>query len=215
MSNESSPASLQEAAEIFLGVRHRLFGIAYRILNSRADAEDIVQEAWLRWQMCDRDAVVDPQAFLATTTARLCINTLQTAHARYEIHSSPWLSEHPDASADPVLAAEQCEELELGTTVLLERLSPTERAAFVLRKAFDYPYGRIASIVGVTQQNARQLVSRARRHLVVESEGHKTVGSAERLRLFDAFVAAARGDLIPLETVFAEDAAGARVPIAA
>lgn len=76
MCNEGCPASLEEATEVFLGVRNRLFGIAYRMLNSRTDAEDIVQEAWLRWQMCDRIAVVDPPAFLATTTARLCINAM-------------------------------------------------------------------------------------------------------------------------------------------
>jgi RNA polymerase sigma-70 factor (ECF subfamily) len=215
MCDEGSSASLEAATEVFLGVRNRLFGIAYRILNSRTDAEDIVQEAWLRWQMCDRNAVVDPRAFLATTTARLCINTMQTAHARHETHVGSWLPEPTDASADPLLAAERCEELEFATIMLIEKLSPRERAAYVLREAFDYPYGQIAVIVAVTEQNARQLVSRARKRLAVQSEGREAAGSAERQRLFAAFVAAAQGDLVPLEMVFADDAIAAPAPIAA
>lgn len=210
MRNEGCSANLQEATDVFLGVRKRLFGIAYRILNSRTDAEDIVQEAWLRWQMCDRIAVVDPPAFLATTTARLCINALKSARARHETHAGPWLSEPVDASADPLLGAERSEALEHAAITLIERLSPTERAAYVLREAFDYPYRQIAAIVGVKEQNARQLVSRARRHLAAETERDEAASGAEHKRLVRAFVAAADGDLTLLEKVFAED-----VPMAA
>lgn len=209
MRNEGCSASLEEATEVFLGVRNRLFGIAYRILNSRTDAEDIVQEAWLRWQMCDRIAVLDPPAFLATTTTRLCINAMQSARARHETHAGPWLPEPVDASADPLLGAERSEALEYAAITLIERLSPTERAAYVLREAFDYPYGQIAAIVGVKEPNARQLVSRARRHLV-DTECREAATNAEQKRLFHAFVAAADGDLTLLEKVFAVD-----VPMAA
>lgn len=209
MRYEGCSASLEEATEVFLGVRNRLFGIAYRILNSRTDAEDIVQEAWLRWQMCDRIAVLDPPAFLATTTTRLCINAMQSARARHETHAGPWLPEPVDASADPLLGAERSEALEYAAITLIERLSPTERAAYVLREAFDYPYGQIAAIVGVKEPNARQLVSRARRHLV-DTECREAATNAEQKRLFHAFVAAADGDLTLLEKVFAVD-----VPMAA
>jgi RNA polymerase sigma-70 factor (ECF subfamily) len=202
--------ALEEATEVFLGARNRLFGLAYRILNSRSDAEDIVQEAWLRWQTCDRTAVIDPPAFLATTTTRLCINAMQSARARHETHARPWLPESVDPRADPVLRLERSEALEHAATTLVERLSPTERAAYVLREAFDYPYAQIAAIVGITVQNARQLVSRARKHVVVETEREKVAGSAEQQRLVAAFVAAADGDLTLLETVFAHD-----VPMAA
>jgi RNA polymerase sigma factor (sigma-70 family) len=209
MRNEGCSASLEEATEVFLGVRNRLFGIAYRILNSRTDAEDIVQEAWLRWQMCDRIAVLDPPAFLATTTTRLCINAMQSARARHETHAGPWLPEPVDASADPLLGAERSEALQYAAITLIERLSPTERAAYVLREAFDYPYGQIAAIVGVKEPNARQLVSRARRHLV-DTECREAATNAEQKWLFHAFVAAADGDLTLLEKVFAVD-----VPMAA
>jgi RNA polymerase sigma-70 factor, ECF subfamily len=211
MCDEESSASL----DVFLGVRNHLLGKACRILNSRTDAEDIVQEAWLRWQMCDRNAVVDPAAFLATMTTRLCINTMQTAHARHEMHAGSWLPEHIDAGADPLQAAQRCEELEFAAAVLIERLSAAERAAYVLREAFDYPYGRIAAILAVTVQNARQLVSRARKRLAAESEGGEPAGTPEGQRLFTAFLAAAQGDLTPLEAVFAEDTGAARVPLAA
>jgi RNA polymerase sigma-70 factor (ECF subfamily) len=209
MRNEGCSASLEEATEVFLGVRNRLFGIAYRILNSRTDAEDIVQEAWLRWQMCDRIAVLDPPAFLATTTTRLCINAMQSARARHETHAGPWLPEPVDASADPLLGAERSEALQYAAITLIERLSPTERAAYVLREAFDYPYGQIAAIVGVKEPNARQLVSRARRHLV-DTECREAATNAEQKWLFHAFVAAADGDLTLLEKMFAVD-----VPMAA
>lgn len=210
MSSAGPAAALEEATEVFLGARNRLFGIAYRILNSRSDAEDIVQEAWLRWQTCDRIAVIDPPAFLATTTTRLCINVMQSARARHETHVRPWLPEPVDARADPVLGVERSEALEYAATTLVERLSPTERAAYVLREAFDYPYAQIAAIVGVTVQNARQLVSRARKHVVVETERDMAAGSTEQTRLVAAFVAAADGDLALLESVFARD-----VPVAA
>jgi RNA polymerase sigma-70 factor (ECF subfamily) len=109
-----------------------------------------------------------------------------------------------------VLGVERSEALEFAATTLVERLSPTERAAYVLREAFDYPYAQIAAIVGISVQNARQLVSRARKHVVVETERDKTAGSAEQKRLVAAFVAAADGDLALLESLF-----GQRAPMAA
>lgn len=165
VAGDDSSTDLEQATAEFIAVRGRLFGIAYRMLGSSSEAEDIVQEAWLRWQTADRSAVVDPAAFLATTTTRLCLNALQSARARRETYVGPWLPEPVDTSADPHLGAERGEALELATVMLMEKLQPTERAAYVLREAFDYPYARIAEIVQVKEANARQLVSRARKHI--------------------------------------------------
>lgn len=201
---DGSSADLEQATAEFVAVRGRLFGIAYRMLGSSAEAEDIVQEAWLRWQMADRSAVLDPAAFLATTTTRLCINALQFARARRETYIGPWLPEPVDTSADPHLGAERGEALEIATVMLLEKLPPTERAAYVLREAFDYPYAKIADIVQVKEENARQLVSRARKHIATGRR--EPASSAEQKRLLGALVAAAQdGDVEALEKLFADD----------
>jgi RNA polymerase sigma-70 factor (ECF subfamily) len=201
---DGSSSDLEEATAEFVAVRGRLFGIAYRMLGSRTEAEDIVQETWLRWQNYDHSTVLDPAAFLATTTTRLCLNALQSARARRETYIGPWLPEPVDTSADPQLGAERGEALELATLMLLERLPPTERAAYVLREAFDYPYVQIAEVLAVKEDNARQLVSRARRHIADERSA--PVDSAKQRRLLEALVAAAqKGDLQRLETLLAED----------
>jgi RNA polymerase sigma-70 factor (ECF subfamily) len=201
----SSTSELDDAAEVFGELRPRLFGIAYRMLGTAADAEDVVQDAWLRWQAYDRSTVREPPAFLATTTTRLAINAAQSARARHESYVGPWLPEPVDTSADPALGAERGEALELAILVLLERLSPTERAAYVLREAFDYPYEQIAEILATTPANVRQLVSRARRH--VAAERPRPVDAREQRRLLAGFLEAARtGDLDALEELLAADA---------
>jgi RNA polymerase sigma-70 factor, ECF subfamily len=188
----------------FAAVRPRLFGIAYRMLGSAAEAEDIVQDVWLRWQATDRSVVENPPAFLATTTTRMCINFAQSAQSRRETYIGPWLPEPVDTSSDPALGAERGEALELAILLLLEKLSPTERAAYVLREAFDYSYRQIADILQMEEANTRQLVSRARKHI---ADGRRTpASSAERQRLLEAFIGAAQqGDLAALEGLFAED----------
>jgi RNA polymerase sigma-70 factor (ECF subfamily) len=197
-------STLDEAASVFASVRPRLFGIAYRMLGTSADAEDIVQEAWVRWQTTDRTAVMDPPAFLATTTTRLAINVAQSARKRRETYTGPWLPEPVDTGAGPEARAERGEELELAVLFLLERLSPTERAAYVLRESFDYPYGQIADILQLSAANTRQLVSRARKRIAAERS--KPVSPAAHRRLLEAFLAAARtGDLAALEELFAAD----------
>src|ERR1700733_5247849 len=131
----------------FAEARTRLFGIAYRMLGSATEAEDIVQDVWLRWQATDRSVIENRSAFLAKTTTRLCINLAQSAPSRRETYIGTWLPEPVDASVDPALGAERSEALKLAVLVLLEKLSPTERAAYVLREAFDYSYDQIASIL--------------------------------------------------------------------
>jgi len=162
-----SACALDDGMQVFLSVRDRLFGIAFRILNDCGEAEDAVQETWLRWQMCDRSGVADPGAYLATTTKRLCLNVVQSARARHESCCGSYVPEPADAASDPQHVVERSAEWAF-IAPLLERLSSAERAAFVLREAFDYAYADIAGIVGVSQANARQLVSRARRRLAPE-----------------------------------------------
>jgi RNA polymerase sigma-70 factor (ECF subfamily) len=195
---------LDDAAAVFAEVRPRLFGIAYRMLGSAIDAEDLLQEVWVRWQTADRSVVQNPAAYLATTTTRLAINATQSAYARHETYVGPWLPEPVDTSADPALGAERAAALEVAVLMLLEKLTPVERAAYVLREAFDYPYQQIADIVQTTEATARQHVSRARKRLAAERSA--PVSPPEQQRLLTAFVAAARvGDLSTLEKLFAED----------
>ncbi|MFC5268769.1 RNA polymerase sigma-70 factor [Kribbella qitaiheensis] len=195
---------LEEAAATFAAARPRLFGIAYRMLGSSTEAEDLVQDVWLRWQQCDRSTVLNPVAYLATATTRLAINANQSARVRRETYIGPWLPEPVATEADPHLGAERGEALGFAVLLLLERLSPTERAAYVLREAFDYPYRQIADILGASEVAVRQLVSRARKHLVAERRTPAT--GAEQNRLLKAFVNAARtGDLATLENLFATD----------
>jgi RNA polymerase sigma-70 factor, TIGR02957 family len=191
-------------ADVFESLRPRLFGIAYRMLGTVADAEDVVQDAWLRWNTADRDAVADPGAYLATVVTRLAIAALTSARTRRESYVGPWLPEPVDTTADPTLGAERAEALSLAALLLLERLSPAERAAFVLHAAFDYPHSRVAEVLETSEANARQLYSRAKKHL--DAERGRPVDPAERARLLAAFVVAAQsGDLEALEEVLAAD----------
>ncbi|GGT33299.1 RNA polymerase sigma-70 factor [Streptomyces chromofuscus] len=196
--------SLDQAARQFLAMRPRLFGIAYRVLGSATEAEDILQETWMRWQKADRANIVEPMAFLTTVTARLAINLAQSARARRESYVGPWLPEPVDTSSDPQLGAERAEALELAVLLLLEKLNPVERAAYVLREAFDYPYRQIADILETSESNTRQLVSRARKHLAAGRV--EQVSSTEHRRLLEVFLAAARtGDLKALEDLLTAD----------
>ena len=206
VSSQSARADEDDGLSAFLGVRPRLFGIAYRMLRSAADAEDIVQDVWLRWQAADRRLVRDAAAFLVTATKRLAINVTQSARARRETSAGYWLPERVDTSADPGLGVERGEALELGVLVLLKKLSPTERAAYILREAFDYTYRDIANVLRLEEANARQVVTRARQHV---ASGHRmSADSDEQGHLLEAFIAAAQdGDVASLETVLTSVAA--------
>ncbi len=196
--------ALDAAAEAFERLRPRLFGIAYRVLGSVSEAEDVVQEVWVRWQGADREAVLDPGAFLAKTTTRLAINVARSARVRREAYVGPWLPEPVDTGVDPQVGAERGEALELAVLLVLERLNPVERAAYVLREAFDYAYDEIADMLRLSQANTRQIVSRARKRLA--SEHREPVDTAQHRRLLEAFVAAARrGDVAALESVLSAD----------
>lgn len=196
--------AMDDGLSAFIGARSRLFGIAYRMLGSAVEAEDIVQDVWLRWQTADRSVVRDPPAFLVTATTRLAINHAQCARSRRETYVGPWLPEPIDTSADPGLGAERGEALEFAILMLLEKLAPKERAAYVLREAFNYSYAKIAEILRSNEPHCRQLVARARKHI---ADGRSTpVTPEEQRRLLDAFMNAARkGDAGELEGLFASD----------
>ncbi|MCD2498589.1 RNA polymerase sigma-70 factor [Microbacterium nymphoidis] len=216
-------ADLDEAVRLFAEQRGRLFGIAYRMLGTVSDAEDLVQETWIRWQNTDRGQVEEPAAFLATVITRLSINVLQSARVKRETYIGPWLPEPVSTQADPTLGAERAEALQFAILLLLEKLTPTERAAYILREAFDYPYPRIAEVISSSVVSARQLVSRARTHLASAKQAQ--IPLPRQRRLLEAFLTAARrGDARELEELFAEDVVSytdgngvklaARIPVA-
>ncbi|MFB4315019.1 sigma-70 family RNA polymerase sigma factor [Actinomadura sp. 21ATH] len=197
-------SSLDRAAAVFVEVRPRLFGIAYRMLASSAEAEDIVQETWLRWQNTERSAIANPAAFLTLITTRLSINAARSARARRETYIGPWLPEPIDTAADPAAGAERGEAVEFALLLLLERLTPAQRAAYILREAFVYPYEQIAEIIQLSPANVRQLVSRARKHL--NTERREPIDAVEHRRLLATFLDAAQeGNVTALEDLFAAD----------
>ena len=196
---------MNSPVETFEQQRGRMFGIAYRMLGSASEAEDIVQDAWLRWQSADRSDVEEPGAYLATVVTRLALTALDSARARREVYVGPWLPEPVSTVDDPAIGAERAEAMSLAVLLLLERLTPAERAAYVLHEAFSYSFRQVADVLGTSEANARQLGSRARAHL--ERERGVVVSRAERDRLLALFLAAAeRGDLAGLEAALSHDA---------
>jgi RNA polymerase sigma-70 factor, ECF subfamily len=186
------------AEAVFLSVRRRLFGIAYRILHNADEAEDVVQDAWIRWQATDRAAVVNAEAFLVTTTTRLALNNAQSAWHRRETAAGSWLPEHPESELGAEEDLECGEAIEDAMLLLLAKLRPAERAAYLLRHAFDYPYETIAELFQFSTANCRQLARRAGRRIA--SEHRRPVGLTAHRCLVDAFRAAAHdGNLTQLE----------------
>ncbi|MFG1863476.1 sigma-70 family RNA polymerase sigma factor [Microbispora bryophytorum] len=190
------------AASAFAGVAPRLFAIGLRVLHDVGEAEDVVQETWLRWARADRSIVVDPPAFLALTTTRLALNVAQSARRRRETTAGAWLPETADRSVGPETAAERHEAVEAAIRLLLERLTSAERAVYLLRMAFDYPYRRISEILHLSEDHARQLLRRARHHLATGR--HTPVSTTGHRRLVRTFLSAAQtGDLAELEELLA------------
>jgi len=190
-------------------LRPAAFAIAYRMLGSVSEAEDIVQEALLRvHQALERgERIATPRAFLATVTTRLAINELRSARARREQYVGEWLPEPilTDGVDDPAQHAEMADSLSLAMLVLLERLSPEQRAALLLHDVFDYGYPEIAAIIGKSEDNVRQLASRARRH-VEDGRPRFQTSREQREELAQRFLAATEdGDLAGLEALLAHD----------
>ncbi|MEU8860368.1 RNA polymerase sigma-70 factor [Streptomyces umbrinus] len=196
--------------EVFEEHRPVLTGVAYRMLGRVADAEDVVQEAWLRWSGADRSDVREPRGYLVRVTTRLAIDRLRLAQSRKEAYVGPWLPEPyvtdfgatvPDTAEQAVLA----DSVSLAVLVVLESLSPLERAVFVLREAFGYPYADIAVTLDRSESAVRQLAGRARRH-VEERRPRYEVDPAEQRDLTERFLAAAtEGDIDGLMSLLAPD----------
>ncbi|MEU2288963.1 sigma-70 family RNA polymerase sigma factor [Streptomyces sp. NPDC013178] len=199
----SPPDTLNSVGAEFMRLRPRLFGVAYRVLGDLAEAEDIVQEVWVRWQNADRTQVRAVTAFLVRTTVHLAINVTQSARARREVVGGfPQQLVHDVAG--PGESAERMDLVSHAMQMLLQRLSPVERAAFVLREAFEYEYSEIALLLDLSQPNARQVVSRARKRLHTGAEG--AVDVREHRRLLSAFVAASRsGEVAAIEGLLTAD----------
>ncbi|MEU5000739.1 sigma-70 family RNA polymerase sigma factor [Streptomyces sp. NPDC021622] len=182
------------AVDRFEASRGRLASLAYRLLGSAADAEDAVQDTFLRWQAADRDQVEVPEAWLTKVVTNLCIDRLRSAQARHERTAGAWLPE-PLLDGDPMLGPadtfEQRESVSLAVLTLLERLSPVERAAYVLREAFSYPHAEIAGILDISESASQQHVHRARRRVAAERRGGAEVDPASARRVVEEFLAAA------------------------
>jgi RNA polymerase sigma factor (sigma-70 family) len=188
--------TITEAVTDFEEVRSRLLRIAYQKLDRRAEAEDVVQEVWIRWQGVDRAEIRDPLAFLVTITRRVALNVATSACARREV-SVDQLPEFFVASVDPAKEAERGQAVETAVQLLMERLSPVERAVYLLHAAFCYPFRDIAEVLELSEANARQLARRARAHLA--GPPRHQVDPGERDELLRAFFDAARlGDMAPL-----------------
>ena len=197
-------------AEIYEPLRPLLFSIAYRMLGTVSDAEDIVQEAFLRYHRAaaGRDGVDSPKAFLSAVTTRLCIDHLRSARLRREAYVGEWLPEPlltDTAAPDPAGAAEQADSLSMAFLLLLERLTPVERAVFLLHDVFGYGYDEIAGIVGKSEDNCRQLALRARRR-VGEGRPRFEASRSQREKLAGQFFrAVGDGDMDGLVSMLAED----------
>ncbi|MEU0852740.1 RNA polymerase sigma factor SigJ [Streptomyces flaveolus] len=204
----------------FQAARPRLEAIAYRLLGSAGEAEDAVQETFLRWQAADVERIDVPDAWLTKVLTNLCLNQLTSARARRETYVGRWLPE-PLLAGDPMLGpaetAEQRESVSYAVLVLLERLSPNERAAYVLREAFDYPHREIAEILDITEAASQQIHHRAKKH-VGGGKVRTEIDEAAARRIVEEFLAAATsGQTEPLVRLLTQDAVsvgdgGGKVP---
>ncbi|MGH2861378.1 MAG: RNA polymerase sigma-70 factor [Solirubrobacteraceae bacterium] len=190
-------------------LRPLAFRVAYRMLGSVSEAEDIVQEALLRtYQALDGgEQLASPQAFVTTVATRLAIDELRSARARRELYVGEWLPEPivTEDTEDPARQAEIADSISMAMLLVLESLTPEERAAFLLHDAFDYPYREIAPIIGKNEDNVRQLASRARRHIAEHRPRFETTREHQQELARRFFVAADTGDLAELETLLADD----------
>ncbi|MFJ9817016.1 RNA polymerase sigma-70 factor [Streptomyces sp. NPDC101151] len=200
--------TLPTLADEFESHRSRLFGLAYRLLGSAQEAEDAVQDAYLRFSGADRAGIEHLGAWLAKAVTNLCLNRLTSARARREKYVGPWLPEPvvtSDGTLGPLESAERREQVSLAVLVLLERLTPTERAVYVLREAFGYSHREIADVLELSEANCRQLYRRAVQR-VAEPEGRFEPAPERREELVASFITAAReGDLAGLEKLLAAD----------
>ena len=205
---ESKPDG-SRALAVFEEHRRLLFSIAYRMLGSVADAEDAVQETFLRWRKASEDEIRSPKAFLVTIVSRLCINQLESARARREEYVGEWLPEplvtDPGSDAGEAVRVQIDESVSMALMLLLERLTPAERAVFLLHEVFDYQHAEIAQALGVSEANSRQLLRRARQDVHLTRPRFRPP-TGEHLELLQGFSEAARrGDMERLVTLLSSD----------
>jgi len=178
----------------FEAARPRIRGLAYRMLGTLADADDVAQDTWLRWQAAEGPHITNAEAWLITTATRLCLDRLRSSARTREIYPGPWLPEPIVTDPDPESAAELADSLTLGFLLLLDQLAPVERAVFVLADVFDVPYAEIASTVDRSEAACRQIASRARRKLRPDEQPGRTA-AADRQLVRDLLRALAAGDV--------------------
>ncbi|MFD2261613.1 sigma-70 family RNA polymerase sigma factor [Lacibacterium aquatile] len=198
---------IDEAAAAFEPLRRYLTGIAYRMLGSVSEAQDMVQEAYIRWHDVDRSAVTDPKPFLAKTVTRLCLDHLKSARSKRESYYGEWLPEPVlEQTVDgPDAILGRIEDVSVALMLALERLSPLERAAFILHDVFDMDFDEVAEVLGRTEVACRQLAARGRKH-VRDNRPRFTVDADEGMRIARAFMMAAqKGDTAALQSLLAED----------
>ncbi|MEV7030333.1 sigma-70 family RNA polymerase sigma factor [Streptomyces sp. NPDC093272] len=199
-------AELDDAVAVFTRTRPSLLHIAHRIVGSPTEAEDVVQEVWLRLQGTDRTVVKNPSALLRTITARLAVNVALSARRRREVSASPWIPDTADLDVSPESVAERQDTVAHAVALLLATLTPRQRAAYVLREGFGYSYDGIAALLHLSVVNARQQVARAQQRLGSRRHRQEVDPVAHR-RLVQAFLGAARtGELAHLERVLVADA---------
>jgi RNA polymerase sigma-70 factor (TIGR02957 family) len=213
------PLSAHEV-DLFERSRPRLEAIAYRLLGSAGDAEDAVQDTFLRWQAAERRHIETPEAWLTKALTNICLNQLTSARARRETYVGQWLPEPVlagDRMLGPAETAEQRESVSIAMLTLMERLSPNERAVYVLREAFGYQHSEIADILGLSESNCQQIHRRAKQHLTTGRVREETDATAAR-KIVEGFLAAAlSGDTEPLVRLLTGDAVsvadgGGRIP---
>ena len=196
-------------AERFEDYRSLMFSIAYRMLGSITEAEDIVQEAYLRYQAASPERIVSHKAFLSTVVTRLCLNHLELARIQREAYIGPWLPEPALTDMDdrftPAYQAEMHESVSMAFLVLLEQLTPAERAVFLLREVFDYDYAEVAAIVGKEEAACRQLLRRAKQHIAEHRPRFKPTPEAHRQILTHFIQAVSNGELAGLLALLADD----------
>lgn len=210
---------MNDATDTFTRLRPRLQGIAYRMLGSSGEAEEVVQDAWLRWHEADQDHLENTEAWLVSVTTRLAIDRLRTAKIQREHYVGTWLPEPllSDSPVSPEQVLERADDVSVAFLALLERLAPEARAAYLLREVFDADYGEVAEALGKTEPACRQLVHRAKVQLQ-DQRPRYTVARETQLRLLRGFAdAAVRGEFAALKTMLADDAqligdGGGKVP---
>lgn len=201
----------QDELELFEGLRGRLEAIAYRLLGSASEAEDAAQETFLRWEAADRERIRVPEAWLTRVLTNLCLTQLRSARARREVYVGEWLPE-PVLGGDPMLGpadtAEQRDSVSTAMLVLMERLTPTERAVYVLREAFAFSHAEVADMLDLTEAGSQQVFHRARQHLAAERTRAAVDVAAARPVVEEFLAAATSGQLEPLVKLLTADVVG-------